>query len=53
MIDTLGLMGTGIDSTFQNWRISFFLFLCFAMFAPMIQLFYEQGMRQGNRFVGA
>jgi hypothetical protein len=36
----------------QNWRINFFLFLCFAMFAPMLQLFYQHGWDRGLAFVG-
>ncbi|WVR03661.1 hypothetical protein IAU60_000656 [Kwoniella sp. DSM 27419] len=45
---------------FQRWfnerknkhlRISFFLFLCFAMFAPMLQLFYQHGVTKARAFV--
>ncbi|OCF36193.1 hypothetical protein I316_02066 [Kwoniella heveanensis BCC8398] len=45
---------------FQRWfnerrnkhlRIGFFLFLCFAMFAPMLQLFYQHGYSKASKFV--
>ncbi len=35
----------------QTWRIAFFLFLCFAMVAPMIQMFYLHGVAQAWEFV--
>ena len=35
----------------QNWRIAFFLFLCFAMVTPMIQMFYLHGFRRAHDFV--
>ena len=44
------LLKAGADE--QNWRINFFLFLCFAMFAPMLQLFYQHGWDRGLAFVG-
>ncbi|WVQ93723.1 hypothetical protein IAU59_000800 [Kwoniella sp. CBS 9459] len=45
---------------FQRWfnerrnkhlRIGFFLFLCFAMFAPMLQLFFQHGHSKASIFV--
>ncbi|WVF66092.1 hypothetical protein IAT40_000831 [Kwoniella sp. CBS 6097] len=45
---------------FQRWfnerrnkhlRIGFFLFLCFAMFAPMLQLFFQHGYSKASTFV--
>ena len=36
----------------QNGRIAFFLFLNFAMIAPMVQLFYQHGYEKGSKFVG-
>ncbi|RSH94877.1 hypothetical protein EHS25_004683 [Saitozyma podzolica] len=35
----------------KSWRIAFFLFLCFAMVAPMAQLFYEHGWDRASEFV--
>ncbi|KAL7422722.1 inc metabolism membrane protein [Cryptotrichosporon argae] len=35
----------------KNWRIAFFLFLNFAMIAPMVQLFYQQGYDRGSAFL--
>ncbi|WRT63901.1 uncharacterized protein IL334_000827 [Kwoniella shivajii] len=51
--------GLGSYLPFQKWfnerrnkhlRISFFLFLCFAMFAPMLQLFYQHGFTKALAF---
>ncbi|KAK8861737.1 hypothetical protein IAR55_002560 [Kwoniella newhampshirensis] len=45
---------------FQKWfnerrnkhlRIAFFLFLCFAMVAPMVQMFYQHGWSHASTFV--
>lgn len=36
----------------KNARIAFFLFLNFAMIAPMVQLFYQHGYEKGSKFVG-
>ncbi|WVQ83746.1 hypothetical protein IAT38_005890 [Cryptococcus sp. DSM 104549] len=45
---------------FQRWfnerknkhlRISFFLFLCFAMVAPMVHMFYQHGTAKASEFV--
>lgn len=34
----------------KNWRIAFFLTLCFAMVAPMVQMFWSHGWRKGLDF---
>lgn len=36
----------------QHLRISFFLFLCFAMFAPMVHMFGQYGWHKASAFVG-
>jgi len=36
----------------KNARIAFFLFLNFAMIAPMVHLFYQHGYDKASKFIG-
>lgn len=36
----------------KNWRIAFFLGICFQMLAPAIQLLWEYGWKEGGAFLG-
>ncbi|WVO14646.1 hypothetical protein L204_102283 [Cryptococcus depauperatus] len=53
--------GLGSYLPFQRWfnerrnkhlRISFFLFLCFAMVAPMAHMFFQYGRKKAASFIG-
>lgn len=42
-----------LDADDKNARIAFFLFLNFAMIAPMVHLFVQHGYEKASKFIGA